>query len=94
MNNEETAIRQLIGAWAYRETWPSLFRALTEGRIRHHRLLVNADDRVAFATALLRCGSREELAKDDTPRQEADYPRSRRKQLFVAQSFIEPPHGQ
>jgi len=105
MNSEETAIRQLMEAWAsavrardidgvlahhtddvlmfdvpppvavrgiaaYRETWPAFFRALTDGRAAFDitELLVTAADKVAFATALLRCGSREELAKDDTPR--------------------------
>src|SRR5262245_57165062 len=58
------------GISAYRETWPAFFRALTEGMAAFDitELLVTADERVAFATALLRCGLREELAKDDTPR--------------------------
>ena len=58
------------GISAYRETWPPFFRALTEGMAAFDitELLVTADDKVAFATALLRCGSRDELAKDDTPR--------------------------
>jgi uncharacterized protein (TIGR02246 family) len=58
------------GISAYGETWPAFFRALTEGMGAFDitELLVTADDKVAFATALLRCGSREELAKDDTPR--------------------------
>jgi len=105
VNNEESAIHELIEAWAsavrakdidgvlvhhtddmlmfdfpppvavrgasaYRETWPPFFRALTERMAAFDitELLVTADDRVAFATALLRCGSREELAKEDTPR--------------------------
>ena len=58
------------GISAYRETWPPFFRALTEGMAAFDitELLVTADDKVAFATALLRCGSREELAKDDRSR--------------------------
>src|SRR5215475_13735417 len=58
------------GISAYRETWPPFFRALTEGMAAFDitELLVTADDKVALATALLRCGSGEELAKDDTPR--------------------------
>jgi uncharacterized protein (TIGR02246 family) len=58
------------GISAYGETWPAFFRALTEGMGAFDitELLVTAGDKVAFATALLRCGSREELATDDTPR--------------------------
>jgi uncharacterized protein (TIGR02246 family) len=58
------------GIAAYRETWPPFFEALTEGEAAFDvvELNVTAGDTVAFAAALLRCGSREELAKDDTPR--------------------------
>jgi uncharacterized protein (TIGR02246 family) len=61
------AVRDLA---AYRDTWPPFFKALTEGRGAFDiaELHVTAGDTVAFATALLRCGSTEELAKDDTPR--------------------------
>jgi uncharacterized protein (TIGR02246 family) len=58
------------GIAAYRETWPPFFEALAEGEAAFDlvELHVTAGDRVAFATALLRCGSTEELAEDDTPR--------------------------
>jgi uncharacterized protein (TIGR02246 family) len=58
------------GISAYRDTWPPFFNALTEGKGAFDivELRVTAGDTVAFATALLRCGSTEELAKDDTPR--------------------------
>ena len=62
-----TAVR---GIAAYRNTWPQFFQALTEGRAAFDvaELHVTAGDTVAFATALLRCGSTAELAKDNTPR--------------------------
>jgi|SRR5262245_24860080 uncharacterized protein (TIGR02246 family) len=58
------------GIAAYRETWPSFFEALTEGDAAFDiaELNVTAGDTVAFATALLRCGSAEELASDGSPR--------------------------
>ncbi len=58
------------GITAYRETWPPFFAALTEGDAAFDiaELNVTAGDTVAFATAVLRCGSAEELAKDGTPR--------------------------
>jgi uncharacterized protein (TIGR02246 family) len=58
------------GISAYRETWPPFFNALTEGKGAFDivEMQVTAGETVAFATALLRCGSREELAQDDTPR--------------------------
>jgi uncharacterized protein (TIGR02246 family) len=58
------------GITAYRETWPPFFDALAEGGAAFDivELHVTAGDRVAFATALLRCGSAEELAEDNTPR--------------------------
>jgi uncharacterized protein (TIGR02246 family) len=58
------------GISAYRNTWPPFFKALTEGKGAFDivELRVTAGDTVAFATALLRCGSTEELAEDDTPR--------------------------
>ena len=58
------------GLSAYRETWPPFFKALTAGAAAFDLVEVNvtAGDTVAFATALLRCGSAEELAKDSTPR--------------------------
>lgn len=58
------------GIAAYRLTWPPFFKALTEGKGAFDivELHVTAGDTVAFATALLRCGSTEELAKDGTAR--------------------------
>jgi uncharacterized protein (TIGR02246 family) len=58
------------GMAAYRETWPPFFAALTEGDAAFDiaELNVTAGETVAFATALLHCGSAEELAKDGTPR--------------------------
>jgi len=58
------------GISAYRDTWPPFFKWLTEGKGAFDiaELNVTAGDTVAFATALLRCASQEELAKDDTPR--------------------------
>jgi uncharacterized protein (TIGR02246 family) len=58
-----TAVR---GISAYRETWPPFFEALTEGAAAFEivELQIAAGDTVGFATALLRCGSKEELAKD------------------------------
>jgi uncharacterized protein (TIGR02246 family) len=58
------------GMAAYRETWPPFFTALTQGDAAFNivELNVTAGDTVAFATALLRCGSAEELARDGTPR--------------------------
>jgi uncharacterized protein (TIGR02246 family) len=58
------------GISAYQDTWPPFFKALTEGKGAFDivELRITAGDTVAFATALLRCGSTEELAKDDTAR--------------------------
>jgi uncharacterized protein (TIGR02246 family) len=58
------------GISAYQHTWPPFFKALTEGKGAFDivELRITAGDTVAFATALLRCGSTEELAKDDTAR--------------------------
>jgi uncharacterized protein (TIGR02246 family) len=58
------------GISAYRETWPPFFEALTEGEAAFDvvELEVTAGDTVAFVSALLRCGSKEELAKDPAPR--------------------------
>jgi uncharacterized protein (TIGR02246 family) len=62
-----TAVR---GISAYRETWPPFFEALTEGEAAFDivELQITAGDTVTFASALLRCGSKEELAKDPDPR--------------------------
>jgi uncharacterized protein (TIGR02246 family) len=58
------------GIAAYRETWPPFFTALTQGAAAFEivELNVTAGETVAFATAVLRCGSTDELAKDPTPR--------------------------
>jgi uncharacterized protein (TIGR02246 family) len=60
----------LRGISAYRETWPPFFEALTEGEAAFDivELQITAGETVAFASALLRCGSKEELAQDPAPR--------------------------
>jgi uncharacterized protein (TIGR02246 family) len=62
-----TAVR---GTSAYRETWPPFFKALAEGGAAFDivELQITAGDTVGFATALLRCGSKEVLAKDPARR--------------------------
>jgi uncharacterized protein (TIGR02246 family) len=58
------------GIDAYRESWPAFFDWEREfdGAFEIVTLDVTAGEDVAFATALLRCGSKQELRKDDTPR--------------------------
>ncbi len=58
------------GIDAYRETWPQFFKWKkdVDGLFEITSLEVTAGDDVAFATALLRCASKAELGKDDTPR--------------------------
>ena len=58
------------GIAAYRRTWPPFFRWQREehGTFDIVKLNITAGDTVAFATAVLRCGSKAELAKDDRPR--------------------------
>jgi uncharacterized protein (TIGR02246 family) len=58
------------GMGAYRETWPPFFRwqQQSDGSFDIVSLDVTAGDDVAFASAVLRCGSKEELKKDNTPR--------------------------
>jgi ketosteroid isomerase-like protein len=58
------------GIAAYQETWPPFFdwQEKGDGTFEIADLDVTAGDTVAFATALLRCGSKEELAKDSAPR--------------------------
>lgn len=58
------------GIDAYRATWPEFFKWQREGEGSFDivSLDITAGDQVAFATAVLRCGSKEELRKDDTPR--------------------------
>ena len=59
---------ELRGIDAYRDSWPAFFRWLENesGAFEIVRLDVTAGDTVAFATALLRCGTKVSLAKDDT----------------------------
>jgi uncharacterized protein (TIGR02246 family) len=58
------------GIDAYRETWPEFFKwqQQGEGSFDIVSLNITAGDDVAFATAVLRCGSKEELKKDNAPR--------------------------
>ncbi len=58
------------GLAAYTETWAPFFKWQEEGdgTFEIVELDVTAGDRVAFAIALLRCGSRAELVRDDSPR--------------------------
>jgi uncharacterized protein (TIGR02246 family) len=53
------------GIDAYRETWPPFFKWQEQGAAFEIVTLdVTAGDAVAFAHALLRCGTQEELDKD------------------------------
>jgi uncharacterized protein (TIGR02246 family) len=58
------------GIDAYRATWPEFFKwqRQGDGSFDIVSLDITAGDDVAFATAVLRCGSKEGLKKDDTPR--------------------------
>jgi uncharacterized protein (TIGR02246 family) len=58
------------GLAAYKRTWPPFFdwQRKGEGTFEIAKLDIAAGDSVAFATALLRCGSKAELARDATPR--------------------------
>jgi ketosteroid isomerase-like protein len=58
------------GISAYRETWLPFFRWLREGNGTFDivNLDITAGDTVAFATALLRCGSKAELARNKRSR--------------------------
>jgi uncharacterized protein (TIGR02246 family) len=56
---------EVRGIDAYRETWPPFFEWLRRGAVFEIVSLdVTAGDDVAFATALLRCGTGEELRND------------------------------
>jgi uncharacterized protein (TIGR02246 family) len=56
---------EVRGIAAYRETWPPFLDRLKQGAtFEIVSLEVTAGDDVAFATALLRCGTDEELRKD------------------------------
>jgi uncharacterized protein (TIGR02246 family) len=55
---------ELRGIDAYRETWPPFFEWLRSGAAFELLALdVTAGEEVAFATALLECGSEEDLRK-------------------------------
>ena len=55
----------VLGIDAYRETWPPFFQWQAQGAsFEIVSLQVTAGNDVAFAHALLRCGSKEELAAD------------------------------
>jgi ketosteroid isomerase-like protein len=60
---------ELCGINAYRDSWLVFFKWLENesGTFEIVRLDVTAGDTVAFATALLRCGSKTSLANDNTP---------------------------
>jgi uncharacterized protein (TIGR02246 family) len=56
---------EVRGIDAYRETWPPFFEWLKRGAaFELDSLDVTAGADVAFATALLRCGTEEELSED------------------------------
>jgi uncharacterized protein (TIGR02246 family) len=58
------------GIEAYRETWPPFFEYLRDGNAAFElvELEITAGEAVAFATSLLRCGPKKDLAQDSTPR--------------------------
>lgn len=55
---------EVRGIEAYRETWPPFFEWQRGAAFEIVSLDVTAGDDVAFATALLRCGTDEELRQD------------------------------
>jgi uncharacterized protein (TIGR02246 family) len=60
---------EVRGIEAYRKTWPPFFEWLNRGAVFEIVSLdVTAGDEVAFATALLRCGTEEGLKKDPDTR--------------------------
>jgi uncharacterized protein (TIGR02246 family) len=60
---------EVRGKDAYRDTWPPFFKYQRQGALFEIVSLdVTAGADVAFAHALLRCGSQEELAKDPDTR--------------------------
>jgi uncharacterized protein (TIGR02246 family) len=60
---------EVEGLEAYRRTWEPFFDHFRRGGMFEIvKLNVTAGDRVAYATALLRCGTHEELAKDKMTR--------------------------
>jgi uncharacterized protein (TIGR02246 family) len=61
---------ELRGIDAYRDSWPAFFKWLETESVTFEivRLDVTAGETVGFATALLRCGTKASLAKDNTAR--------------------------
>jgi uncharacterized protein (TIGR02246 family) len=60
---------EVRGIEDYRKTWPPFFEWLKQGAVFEIVSLdVTAGDEVAFATALLRCGTEEGLRKDPDTR--------------------------
>jgi uncharacterized protein (TIGR02246 family) len=62
---------QVRGIDAYRETWPPFFEHQKRGSAAAFDIVsldVTAGADVAFATAILRCGTSEELAENPEPR--------------------------
>jgi uncharacterized protein (TIGR02246 family) len=56
---------EVRGMDAYRETWPAFFKWLSQGGVFELETLdVTAGEEIAFATALLRCGTDEGFRKD------------------------------
>jgi uncharacterized protein (TIGR02246 family) len=63
------APNELRGIEAYRDSWAPFFDHFRNGGVfAIERLEVTAGDDVAFATALLRCGTQKELDADPTTR--------------------------
>jgi uncharacterized protein (TIGR02246 family) len=60
---------EVRGIKAYRETWPPFFdwQRSADGTFEIASLDVTAGADVAFATALLRCGGKDDLAKNPRP---------------------------
>jgi uncharacterized protein (TIGR02246 family) len=60
---------EVRGLDAYRDTWPPFFEWLEQGAVFELLSLdVTAGEDVAFATALLRCGTEEGLSEDPETR--------------------------
>ena len=60
---------ELEGIDAYRDSWTPFFEHFKNGGVfAIERLDVTAGDQAGFATALLRCGTKEELEKDPRTR--------------------------
>jgi len=61
---------EVRGLNAYRDTWPPFFSWQEEedGTFEITSLEITAGSDVAFAAAVLRCGSKADLADDDTPK--------------------------